>query len=900
VNKAGPGQLGQSAEHLGKGSAAARTWVDELARTAASVASEQQSLIELTRRAENLGRKLAASAARRNCVGVFGPSQAGKSYLVSVLARKEGAALLADFAGAQKNFISEINPPGERESTGLVTRFTVEKGTRDATHPVELRLLSETDLVKILGNTFLSDFDANQRKVQPPDEETIRAAIAESEAHAREPQPHLDEIAMFDIGEYFSTYLAAGVANFKRAGYWDALVRFGHRLPFAARVQFYSLLWGRIDDFTRLFTTFANALEQLGHAPEARAKLDVLIPREHSIIDVETLSRLGTPEDDADAISVIAVGAKEPAAPVRVPRAVLTGLVAEVKIVMAEQPWPFFEYTDLLDFPGARSREKQIDLPSDPAEREDRVRNMLLRGKIAYLFQRYTEQRELTCMLLCMPPSNVEVKDLDGMVKGWVEQTHGDTAAERRKVPCALFLVLTKFDMDFIEKAGDTSESRRTKFEKRLDASFLKPYKDEWVRDWNGEPFNNTLFLRNPGMKQPHIIEYARTTPAEDGSEPLVELGLNQDFVEKHAEYRAAFVSSAVCAKHFRQMSEVWDAAFKLNNGGVSLLVSRLEQVLSPELKSRQITARLVEQAKALDARLRRFYRSEDAGSLKEKEEALVDLQKRLAASAQSRKLANFTHYLACLTLSEADAREALLNVAAMKNDATAPAAEKESAAASNPDLDDLLSEILDKPEPAASAAASGKQALRQRDRYDLFANHVLNLWTEKVRGLALNAQALAALGIDAQLAGDLANELVVGAHRCGLMAAIAQKVRSQLQAANVRWDDIADRCGVIAATAINDYVGFLGFATLPQDQRPKQRQRAVFQTPDLPDGAPELEERRKELEKEYFVDWVVSLRQLGLDNVTFSGGREIDEKQNARLGEILATLQVASAMPVA
>ena len=71
--------------------------------------------------------------------------------------------------------------------------------------------------------------------------------------------------------------------------------------------------------------------------------------------------------------------------------------MAELKIVMTDSPWPFFEHTDLLDFPGARSRAKLTDLPEDAAERSQRVRDMLLRGKIAYLFQRYTEERELTC-----------------------------------------------------------------------------------------------------------------------------------------------------------------------------------------------------------------------------------------------------------------------------------------------------------------------------------------------------------------------------------------------------------------------------------------------------------------------------------------------------------------------
>ena len=119
----------------------------------------------------NLSRKLAASAGRRNSAGVFGPSQAGKSYLVSALARNpEPHPLTADFAGTKKDFLAEINPPGDRESTGLVTRFTVVPGTTDTTHPVELRLLTETDLVKILGNSFLSDFDPNNRTVKLPDE----------------------------------------------------------------------------------------------------------------------------------------------------------------------------------------------------------------------------------------------------------------------------------------------------------------------------------------------------------------------------------------------------------------------------------------------------------------------------------------------------------------------------------------------------------------------------------------------------------------------------------------------------------------------------------------------------------------------------------------------------------
>ena len=890
-------QLVSAAASLEAGSEAARAWVRELAPVASSVASEAHSLVETSRRAQNLARKLAASAARRNCVGVFGPSQAGKSYLVSVLARRPGTTLTADFAGLHKNFIAEINPAGDRESTGLVTRFTVHKGSDDRDRPVELRLLSETDLVKILGNSFLSDFDPNQRRVQPPDEDAIRAAAAVAEPLAGEPVAHLDEIAMFDIGEYFRTYFPTGVDRLNRAGYWDTLTRIGHRLPLSARASLYSIVWGGIEDFTRLFLLLVGGLEQLGHACDARVTIDALTPRERSVIDVETLTRLGKAEDDADLLDVVPVGIPGRLAGTRIARAVLTALIAEVKVVMTEMPWAFFEHTDLLDFPGARSREKQIDLPSDPGEREDRVRNMLLRGKIAFLFQRYTEERELTAMLLCMPPSNQEVKDLASMVKGWVEQTHGTTPARRAAVPCALFLVLTKFDMDFIEKAGDTTESRRTKFDRRLDASFLKLYgHDEWVHDWNGRPFDNAVFLRNPGMKQTHLVEYESITAAADGSEILVERGPSPTIADKLHEYRESFLGSEVCRRHFRAPLQAWDAAFTPNDGGVSHLVRELESVLHPTLKAAQMSGRLADQGADLAGRLRRFYRADDDGSRREKEEAVLNLRRRLAGVVRQRGYASFLDYLAAVMVGDIDVREAFLNVASLRLDPPARGGgDAAPPAAPSAAWDDPWADTDGGDGSAASVPAE------QDDRASMFANQVLNLWIERVRSVALREQTLFGLGIDARLASDLGDELVVGAHRSGIGRTIAARVRDQVQAAHVRWEDVADRASTIAATAINDYVAFLGFADLPPERRPgfpeppKTAERPVFRAPPRLGATPALEAHRRSQEAEYFLDWGVALRQLGVDNTSFSGGREIDPDQNRRLGAILAQIEQAA-----
>jgi hypothetical protein len=887
-------ELSTAAKRLAEGGAKARLWIDAVRETAVSVANEAHGLTNAARKAENLARKLHGAAGRRNCVGVFGPSQAGKSYLVSALARRPTTQLTADFAGQHKDFLREINPPGDRESTGLVTRFTAHKSPVDADHPVELRLLSETDLVKILANSFYSDFDPNNMTFKLPDETAIREALVAAAADAGgTAAAHLDEITLYDLGEYFHRNFGARIDALSRVGYWDGVIASAGRLPLEKRAKLYSMLWGGIEAFTQLFIDLTRALEQLGFAQEARAELGALVPRDKSIIDVAILKYLGTPEDKADAISVRPLTGDMSGSPVMMPRAMLTALVAELKIVMTDGPWPFFAHTDLLDFPGARSRLKLTNLPSEPDERTGQVRELLLRGKIAYLFQRFTEERELTAMLLCMPPSVAEVKDLAGMVKSWIELTHGPTPKLRAQVSNALFLILTKFDLEFLEKGGETAESRKSKWDRRLHASLLELYgKDGWPGDWDGKPFGNSIFLRNPGMKQEHLMDYQDIVKEADGSEKLIEAGPAVKRKELIDEYHRAFTDSELVQKHFSRAEETWEAAFTPNDGGVGFLVQRLSDVLDPDLKKRQIAERLTEQAAHLSDDLRRFYHADDDASRREKEQALMDLRRQLFAAVRARKFQNFAHVLDCLLVRERDVREIFLNVAALRI-VDQPAASAGETKESDPWADD--------PWAATPTAAEPAPPVQTVDRPAIFALHVMNRWTEGLRTLSQNNAATQALGVEGRIVDDLVQELIVGAHRLKLTDDIAQGVRAQVQSANVRWDDVADRAGCIAASVINDYVSYLGFGAMPEDKRPgfpeppKEPTRAIFASPPLVNGVPELGAARLPLEQMMFIDWGVALRQLGLDNTSFTGGREIDEAQNRSLGQILETIDIAA-----
>ena len=169
--------------------------------------------------------------------------------------------------------------------------------------------------------------------------------------------------------------------------------------------------------------------------------IDALIPRSNSIIDVARLQGLNEPPTDM----LTLVGAEGRKADL--PRALVTALTAEITIYMREKPDDFFDHTDLLDFPGYRARYKFSDLRAALDSRKDMLKELFLRGKVAYLFERYREEKELTSMLLCIGPSTQEVQDLPQAVYEWICSTHGETPEMRASKAPALFFVLTKMDM---------------------------------------------------------------------------------------------------------------------------------------------------------------------------------------------------------------------------------------------------------------------------------------------------------------------------------------------------------------------------------------------------------------------------------------------------------------------
>ena len=253
----------------------AEKWLDD---NRDSVGGECDLLCKNMRAQARMYNRLATAALRKMCVGVFGPSQAGKSYLISVLAKDREGNLVADFMGKRIDFIEEINPQGGKESTGLVTRFTTtppEGTTPDK--PVRLRLFSEMDLVRVFANTYYADCDHKK----PPVLEDIVSALKSLEKRASDkPVCGITADDVEDLREYLQKNFASRPRlQTLSLVYWTRAMELAPRLALVDRKELFGLIWENIPEFDSYFYTLAKALENPNITPAQKAQIEAEITK---------------------------------------------------------------------------------------------------------------------------------------------------------------------------------------------------------------------------------------------------------------------------------------------------------------------------------------------------------------------------------------------------------------------------------------------------------------------------------------------------------------------------------------------------------------------------------------------------------------------------------------------
>lgn len=918
-------KLAQSWSQVYDNAGKAINWLKEVREAAPKVDNIADKLILELRHTRNTAKALSEVSTQQLTAGVFGVSQAGKSYLLSSLIRgKEDHTLMGNFGGSMINFKDDLNPPGGgNEATGLVTRFTYGKKTGIEGYPIELRLFSEADLVKILMNTYFSDFDRDRIENQPfashrtdKTKSDIAATIntVSKNSHSPKVVSGINEDDIVDLQVYAKNW--SNSTAFLDQCYWPQVIDLAPHLSIADRAQLFAILWGYDPDFTEMYKSLANTLARLGHPSLVYAPLNsIVVPKstgqtsgfrtaEHNIIDVTELRRWGTNHTaDIEVVPASSDGKNINSAET-VNSADLSALTSEFIFPLSEEPQiSAFKHVDLLDFPGYRSRLKITTGARDATEdgnsgsgndQFNPVALCFLRGKVAYLFERYTQRQEMNILVMCTPThKQTEVAELPDVLARWINATQGATPSERHEHP-GLVWALTIFDAQ-IKHALDQSKKDRLS-DSYWTGLFTKTnlnsgFNQEWRKNWsNGKPFKNIFLVRTPGLP-----EETGTFIKFDEANPVHEVGLLQQ--EELEKVKASFVNDSNINDYIDNPAEAWDAVLGLNDGGAARVGRSFENISSPSIKNDRLKRQLNNIIEKLIRELPKPART-GAEAIDEKNTLAHDLLEKIGA-----RIEDFGELLYRLQLPEPKIR------ALYKNQSSRGASGTGIAKRNNGFGIRKNNAVVEKEEQVPHSS---------------FAQEVYKAWVEHMKGLSKDANFVRYFGIveeeeseekeakdqtqpmdeeevklpTTKTIDDFVDEICVGANRCKVPQRLSEVALAN-QDRGYTYEELVDIQTFSMSMVMSDFLAWLGFINLPLNKRPDcpdpDRVEKIFSPYEIEmqdDVLPKLDDITQNFNFNYCQDWATGFVRLAEDNAGYAEGLDWDIQQNATLLKIVDELK--------
>ncbi|WP_017431224.1 putative virulence factor [Vreelandella jeotgali] len=874
---------------LHQGAGEAISWIDDVRHLSPRIDSEADSLKMDLYRKRNLATSLSHVATTPMTVGFFGLSQAGKSYLVSALAAGDNGALETRYSGQHLDFLEDINPVGGgKEATGLVTRFSRAVPSGEGDFPVTLKLFSEVDIVKVLANAWFEDFD--HKRGTPAD---IRTQDIEQHLNAfartsGERQSGMTPEDIVDLQDYLNDSFPKPVAALA-AHYWPRVIELAPGLDVRQRGELLSILWGKQPEFTRLYVSLASTLGQLGHTTDVQAPLTSLVAGEHSqqphrsIINVDTLEHLEQPDDTC--LTVCPVHQQGPGEPVEMMLAQLTALTAELVVPLTEAARNHqVEDIDFLDFPGYRGRLNLTEI-GEPGS-QNGIAQLFLRGKVAYLFERYTDTQQMNGLVVCTSSEKQsDVSSVGPVLNRWIRKTQGATAEERGARTPGLIWALTMLDKRISTSLDHTPAQLEEGFEGMIKMTLLERFESyDWLQQWApDQAFNNTFLVRKPHMKAPFLDiregrEHAFASEAADSLDAM----------------KRAFIDSPGVGRHVHRPADAWDAMLTLGDGGMARISAHLERIAGLDYKLARINDQLEHSLATLVTHgLGRWYHEDGDGEQEAKRRLAEDFIQRLQTPALSELL----HYMA---LPETTVRELYLS----DNESADHSTPEEESAPATQAPQNLYGSGMSggffsgqpggqnsRPAPTPGAKTAVQEGADHR-----FARAVFHRWVDHMRTLPRREALLAMLGLDQHTVENLCDELITGANRLKIDEKLQQALLQRVQS-GARRERLVDRQVLTAQLILNDFIAWLDLQERSMDQRPHNTANGgqpLFgyeQDGIAPGAEPQLPQHPTNQAIRYLGDWLLGICDMTRENAGHSGGRELSVAQNARLGGILDTL---------
>lgn len=883
-------QLPKSWDQVYQASAQAIEWVKQTRDSSKRLNSEADNLILDLRRLRNTAKRLGDVSSKSVAVGFFGLSQAGKSYLISALAAGENGKLETVVDNQVLDFIEHVNPVGSgKEATGLVTRFSrIAKGGI-ANYPLELRLFQEIEIVKILINAYFKDFD--QQKITNKIEfSSLKQLLLQLESKKQtERTSGITEDDIVDLYDYLSENFGNALEGLK-GGYWEKAMQLLPYLSIPDRGELFSVLWGGINELTVAYTQLATTLTNLNHVDTVYAPLSVLVKDNDgvksqidSIMNVDILERLNTDRDTQVTITPLN------GEPTTISTAQLAFLTAELIFPLVNPTRvTTFEKVDLLDFPGYRGRLNLISV-SDVKEGNP-IAQLLLRGKVAYLFEKYTDNQEMNVLVVCTPSDKQsDVNDVGPVLERWIDKTQGETAEKRATKKAGLLWAITMFDKRIGSSLILSEDNLKNSWGKGglLQQTILERFGNyDWLTNWsNGHKFNNVFLVRKPGFDVPFLNVDATSNR---------ELSYNESYQQKMLLLRKTFIENPDIEQYVNQPATAWDAMLQLNDGGIERISQYLEQVAITEVKQQRILEQLNEKIDyIINMRFDTWYHADSDEELSKKKQIISDVVKELQGKALL-----LGELLKTLELPDQTIR-ALYHTSNIDTETTQ---DTHNVHANSDDLStdfglntdfELFSDATFSSEVTLTSSLPTESKL---------AKTVFTAWLDYLRNMVLDKHVLQFFGLHQKSLSFIVEELITAANRLKLEANLTDRILNNENTGSKR-DDLESRQVSTIHTLLADFIAWLGFVQGQAVDIPMSRVnqgKPIFSSPvaefthQQSHPLPILDEKTKNYSQYAIFDWFIAFAMLAQENIGHHAGREISQEQNSRLGEILASFKQA------
>ena len=584
-------------------------WADQFGKE-----SFNRSELKVYRRAV---KKIKFAMAENCSAAAYGESQVGKSYLMDSLLGDPKKPFEIINGGKSYSFINQINSSGGNnskiETTGVITRFTLRCTNPQMKEFVRIRTLTVLDLILLVTDSYYKDVIRSDNELNTDDINNQLASQLPYWVDRSYIQNVLTEDDIMDVKEYIDSQRIADFARMSK--FFEKVSAVIQHIRPEKWCDLFGLLWNNNPNLKDMFQHLISEYQKIEFLEEVYVPFDAVLREKGTLLKIEWLNLACGMEENVgqDITTTDVLDASNRLVAKDYSKASLSALIAELTFSIsvdnvAEKR--FLEKIDLLDFPGARSREElREEKMSEPAVRA----RMLRRGKVAYLFQKYSSALRINSLLFCHHNDQKTVKELGTSISTWIDNYIGPNEQVRTEKLRGMngvspfFLIATKFNIDLRRnKETDTPATKEKLKEhwKRFDTilpEIIKPY--TWIDEWaEGKPFAGIYPLRDfYWSKETGLFEgYSNKPPYAEETD----IHRDADYPDYFDNLRKSFIEFPFMQQHFPHPEQIWDEVASINNDGSKAIIRDLN-LLAPQLDDFRSRSYLDELTKIKEAILK-------------------------------------------------------------------------------------------------------------------------------------------------------------------------------------------------------------------------------------------------------------------------------------------------------